>query len=236
MVWQPRDLAPSSSCPTDQDDALGARSSTILGRVPWRLGDWWRLAEREHSRGAGLGSGWAAGGAGLASWGVGTDLGRLEPAAELERFGRKCRIAWDDFCAAVKRSTNPSTAGPNRPVGETGESRKGILSASFISVSVNHKWRSNTTRLAMDLPIAWAVVLVTKLHQVAGWRQGTVRLQLLQALKWLESGGEVSREGLDPLQRLVNGEKAPSFVDQRRAMSSLKENKSEDPMLKRLLI
>ncbi len=132
------DLAPSSSWPTDQDDALGARSSTILGRVPWRLGDWWRLAEREHSRGAGLGSGWAAGGAGLASWGVGTDLGRLEPAAELDRFDRKCRIAWDDFCAAVKHSTNPSTAGPNRPVGETGESRKGILSASFISVALEH--------------------------------------------------------------------------------------------------
>ncbi len=69
---------PSSSWPTDQDDALGARSSTILGRVPWSLGDWWRLAEREHSRGAGLGSGWAAGGAGLGEsaqiWGDSSQL------------------------------------------------------------------------------------------------------------------------------------------------------------------
>ncbi len=43
-------------------------------------------------------------------------------AAELERLGRKCPIALDDFCAAVKRSAKPFTAGPNRPVGETGGS------------------------------------------------------------------------------------------------------------------
>ncbi len=45
--------------------------------------------------------------------------------AELECLGKKGRIAWDDFCAAVKRSAKPSTVGPNSPVGETGESRKG---------------------------------------------------------------------------------------------------------------
>ncbi len=101
----------------DQDNALGAGSSTILGRGPWRLGGVRRLAERDRSRGAGLGSGWVACGTVLAGWGDSADLGRLEPAAELERFSRKCRIAWDDFYAAVKRSTNPSTAGPNRPVG-----------------------------------------------------------------------------------------------------------------------
>ncbi len=121
------------------------------------------------------GRAWATAGLGLGSWlsscgrgfgavfagcWVGAILGRLEAATELERLGRKCRIAWDDFCAAVKRSAKPSTAGPNRPVGETGESRKGTLSASLISVRFSHRWRSSTTRLAMDLPIAWAVILV----------------------------------------------------------------------------
>ncbi len=54
----------------------------------------------------------------------------------------------------MKCSAKASTAGPNRPVGETGESRKGTLSTSFISVRFNHRWHSNTTKLAMDLP--WA--------------------------------------------------------------------------------
>ncbi len=45
-----RDLAPSSSCPADQEDAGGAGSNTILGRGPWRLGKGWRLAERECPR------------------------------------------------------------------------------------------------------------------------------------------------------------------------------------------
>ncbi len=83
-------------------------------------------------------------------------------AAELERLGRKCHIAWGDFCAAVKRSAKPSPPGPNRPVEENGESRKGILSAFLVSVGFNHRWCSSTTRLAMDLPIAWTVVLVAR--------------------------------------------------------------------------
>ncbi len=32
----------------------------------------------------------------------------------------------------------------------------------LISVSVSHRWRSSTTRLAIDLPMAWAVVLVAR--------------------------------------------------------------------------
>ncbi len=76
----------------------------------------------------------------------------ISAAAELEGLGRKCRIAWDDFCVAVKCLAKPSTAGPNRPVGETRESRKGTLSVSFISVRFNHRWCSSTTKLAMDLP------------------------------------------------------------------------------------
>ncbi len=42
-----RDLALSSSCPADQEDAGGAGSNTILGRGPWHFGKGWRLAERE---------------------------------------------------------------------------------------------------------------------------------------------------------------------------------------------
>ncbi len=78
LVRQPQDLAPSSSCPVDQDDALGSGSSTILGQGPWRLGGGRSLAEQDLSRGAGLCSGWVAGGAVLADWEVGADLGRLE--------------------------------------------------------------------------------------------------------------------------------------------------------------
>ncbi len=89
-----------------------------------------------------LSAGWTAGGVDFAGCSVGAILVWLEAAAELERLGRKCRIASDDFCAAVKHSAKPSTAGPNRPVGETGELRKGTLSASFISVRFNHRWRS----------------------------------------------------------------------------------------------
>ncbi len=54
--------------------------------------------------------------------------------AELARLGKKCRIAWDDFCAAVNCAARTSTAGPNSPTGETSESRKGTSSASLILV------------------------------------------------------------------------------------------------------
>ncbi len=57
---------------------------------------------------------------------------------ELEGLDRKCCIAWDDFCAAVNRSANLSTAGPNSPIRETRKSRKGTLSASLISVRFSH--------------------------------------------------------------------------------------------------
>ncbi len=50
VVQLGRDLAPSSSCPADQEDAGGAGSNAILGRGPWRLGKGWRLAERERPR------------------------------------------------------------------------------------------------------------------------------------------------------------------------------------------
>lgn len=45
--------------------------------------------------------------------------------------GSSC-IAWGDFCTSVKRSAKPSTTGPKSPVGETGQSRMGTLSASLI--------------------------------------------------------------------------------------------------------
>ncbi len=69
LIQQTRDLVTPSSCPVDQDNALGAGSSTILGRGLWRLGGVRRLAERDRSRGAGLGSGWVACGTVLAEAG-----------------------------------------------------------------------------------------------------------------------------------------------------------------------
>ncbi len=56
--------------------------------------------------------------------------------------------------------SKPSTDGPNRLPDETGASRKGTLSASFISVIVSQWWRSNTIRLDIERPMAWAVALV----------------------------------------------------------------------------
>ncbi len=61
----------------------------------------------------------------------------------------------------MKHSAKPSTADPNRLSDEIGASRKGILSASFISIIVSQRWRSNTMRLDMEL-IAWAMALVAR--------------------------------------------------------------------------
>ncbi len=133
----------SSSCPADQEDAGGAGSNAILGRGPWRFGGGWRLAERERPRGCWVLAGWGAetAGAGFAGCWVGAVLGRLWAAAWAGALGQgKCRIACDAFCASVKRSANPSTTGPKRPLGEIGASRKETLSASLISVSVSHRW------------------------------------------------------------------------------------------------
>lgn len=66
----------------------------------------------------------------------------------------------DDFWASVKLSLKLSTAGPNRPVGETGKLRMVVLSASLISGRFSHKWLSSMIRLATDLPMAWAVTFV----------------------------------------------------------------------------
>ncbi len=86
--------------------------------------------------------GWLA--VGLAVCWVGAGLGRLEAAEELVRLGRKCRIAWEDFWASMKRSAKPSTADPDTLPDKTRVSRKGTLSASFISFIVSQRWHSNT--------------------------------------------------------------------------------------------
>ncbi len=162
----------------------------------WRPRPWrpcfgaWLLTNREQG-GSGLAAVWTAGSAAFAGL-VGTILGRLEAAAELECLGRKCHIAWDDFCSAVKRSAKPSTAGPNRLVGETGESRKGTLSASFISIRFNHRWRSSTIKLAMDLPIAWAVILV------AHWARSVALCSFLKAVGFgLDSSWNTCRTAME---------------------------------------
>ncbi len=98
-------------------------------------------------------------GAGFAGCWVGAVLGRLWAAAGLERLGRKCRIACDAllcFCEALSESFHRRS---KEATGKIGASRKETLSASLISVSVSHRWRSSTTRLAIDLPMAWAVSL-----------------------------------------------------------------------------
>ncbi len=62
----------------------------------------------------------------------------------------------------MKCSAKPSTAGPNRLPDETGVSRKGTLSPSFISVIVSQRSRSISTRLDIDRPIAWVVALAAR--------------------------------------------------------------------------
>ncbi len=81
----------------------------------------------------------------------------VDRALWLERLVKKWCVTCHDFWAAVKHSTKLSTASPNSPVVETGESRKAVLSAFFISVRFNQRW---STKLGIDLPIAWAVVFV----------------------------------------------------------------------------
>ncbi len=50
----------------------------------------------------------------------------------------------------------------------------------LISVSVSHRWRSSTTRLAIDLPMAWAVVLVArKARSVASQLPESRRIRLV---------------------------------------------------------
>ncbi len=108
------------------------RVQRYLGSGALALRRGWRLAERERPRGCWVLAGWGAetAGAGFAGCWVGAVLGRLWAAAGLERLGRKCCIACDAFCASVKRSANPSTAGPKRPLG--GE-RQDLVSSSWTS-------------------------------------------------------------------------------------------------------
>ncbi len=69
-------------------------------------------------------------------------------------------MAFDCFCASMKRSVNVSTTAPKRPERFTGASRRAVFSESFNSVRVSHRWRSSTTRFPMLRPIARAVTFV----------------------------------------------------------------------------
>ncbi len=132
VVRLQRDLSLSFSCLLDQEDAWGTGSSTILGRGSWHFGNGWGLAECERWRGSGLAASWAAGGAGFSSCWVGAILGRLEAATELECLGRKCRIAKDDFWAAVKRSAMCKTK-------QAGGGDQGVEEGDFICLLDLHK-------------------------------------------------------------------------------------------------
>lgn len=52
------------------------------------------------------------------------------------RFGIKCFIALDCFCALENRSTRDSTELPKSPEGLTGALKSTAFSATFISVSI----------------------------------------------------------------------------------------------------
>ncbi len=56
----------------------------------------------------------------------------------------------------------PSTASPNRPAWEIGESKKRCLSDSLISAKVSHRWRSWTTNVDIVWPRARAVTFVAR--------------------------------------------------------------------------
>lgn len=75
------------------------------------------------------------------------------PIAELERFGKKCRMACKVFWTSEYLSAKPLTVGPKRPAVDTGASRKVALSDSFMSESVSHKCLSVTVRDTILLPI-----------------------------------------------------------------------------------
>ncbi len=83
----------------------------------------------------------------------------LETAAD--RRGRMWRNASVCFCAAENWWANSSTASPNRPAWEIGESRKRCLSDSLISAKVSHRWRSWTTNVDIVWPRVRAVTFVT---------------------------------------------------------------------------
>ncbi len=88
----------------------------------------------------------------------------LQPAVGLKtaanRRGRMWRNASVCFCAAENCWAKSSTASPNRPAWEIGESRKRCLSDSLISAKVSHRWRSWTTNVDIVWPRARAVTFV----------------------------------------------------------------------------
>ncbi len=77
-----------------------------------------------------------------------------------DRRGRMWRNASVCFCAAENCWAKSSTASPNRPAWEIGESRKRCLSDSLISAKVSHRWRSWTTNVDIVWPRARAVTFV----------------------------------------------------------------------------
>ncbi len=84
--------------------------------------------------------------------------GGVETAAD--RRGRMWRNASVCFCAAENCWAKSSTASPNRPAWEIGESRKRCLSDSLISAKVSHRWRSWTTNVDIVWPRARAMTSV----------------------------------------------------------------------------
>ncbi len=84
--------------------------------------------------------------------------GEVETAAN--RRGKMWRNASVCFCAAENCWAKSSTASPNRPAWEIGESRKRCLSDYLISAKVSHRWRSWTTNVDIVWPRARTVTFV----------------------------------------------------------------------------
>lgn len=95
------------------------------------------------------------------------------------------------------------------PVGETGESRKVVLSAILNSVRLSHKWRSSTIRLAIDLPDGLGGGLCGTQGQVSCAAQVTknsrVRSRLVHSME--EFGLKIleNRHGVKGRASLVSG-------------------------------
>lgn len=80
--------------------------------------------------------------------------------AAADRRGRMWLIASVWFWAGENCWAKLSTALPNRPTWDMGESRNRYLSVSLILARFNHRWRSWTTKLAIASPTEHAVTIV----------------------------------------------------------------------------
>ncbi|XDV37031.1 hypothetical protein PO909_006722 [Leuciscus waleckii] len=78
------------------------------------------------------------------------------------RGGRMCRMASVCFWAAENCWAKFSTASPNSPTCDMGESRNLTLSASLMSARLSQRWRYWTTKVGIARPITRAATFVPR--------------------------------------------------------------------------